>query len=142
MAGQPAGGGQLARALHQVTVGSSDAAGPGDDANFSMVAMQAGDGTSSGQYTDQWKDGRGSIHVAVDCLHVVDNRAWVSGVVTSGTAGDVGMPIYAMVEDNGTSAHDAPDKISASYYTDGTIDCRSAIEVPLYPLFNGQVRVR
>ena len=128
--------------LHRVSAGSPDAAGPGADANYSILATQRSDGTVTGQYTDQWKDGRGSIHVTVDCLHVVGNRAWVGGVVTGGTSGDLGQFILTMVEDNGTGAGDPPDQIAASYYTDGTITCEAAPELPLLPLHQGQVTVR
>ncbi len=128
--------------LHRVSVGGPDALGPGVDKNFSMVAMQRADGSVSGQFTDQWKDGRGSIHVTVDCLQVVGNRAWVSGVVTGGTAEDMGAFILTMVEDNGTSAKDPPDAIAGSYYTDGTITCQDAPDLPLLPMPKGQVKVQ
>jgi hypothetical protein len=141
-ADQPLLSSQGLRSLHQVSVGGPDAAGPGADANYSLVAMQDADGTSSGQFTDQWNQGRGSIHVAVDCLHVEGNRAWVGGVVVGGTAGDMGMPILTMVEDNGTSTMDPPDQIAGSWYTDGTITCEAAPELPLSPLYQGQVKVR
>jgi hypothetical protein len=55
------------------------------DANFSLVAIQYGDGHASGQWTDQFGQGQGGIHVEVNCVFVVGNQAWISGIIKQGT---------------------------------------------------------
>src|SRR2546426_2620598 len=83
--------------MHQVSVGSSDIVPPGTDANFSLVAIQHGDGSVSGQWQDSFgKDAPGvGVHVAIDCVNVVGNEAWVSGVATDKTF--AGQPVITRV---------------------------------------------
>jgi hypothetical protein len=76
--------------VHRVRVGSPDAclalvgaAHPGCDGNFSLTAIEYADGSVSGQYTDRFANGDG-FHAVIDCLVVEGNRAWASGVITSG----------------------------------------------------------
>ncbi len=107
--------------VHRVSVGGPDicvAMGlkPGCDANFSLEAKLYADGSASGQYTDRNANGDG-IHAVVDCVSVVGNEAWISGVITHGRltnpdTGEVwdmaGEPISTRVRDNGTSANSSP----------------------------------
>ena len=54
----------------------------------------------------------------IDCVSVSGNTAWVSATITDGTFGDfdlAGFDVVTMVQDNGTSANDPPDKISPSF---------------------------
>lgn len=130
--------------VHQVSVGGSDILPPGEDANFSLVAIEHGDGSVSGQWSDQFGNPEGGIHVDVDCVNVIGNQAWISGVVTSGTylGSDVtGSPVITQVADNGTNANDPPDEISYSFIGDAT-SCLAAPSLPLFPITNGQVKVR
>jgi len=113
--------------VHRLSAGGPDActgldAKPGCDGNFSLVATQYADGTASGQYTDRFAHG-GGIKAVVDCVRVMGNRAWISGWITSGRAGDndlAGLPFSTLVVDNGTSAAQPPDQISTSHVGDET----------------------
>jgi len=113
--------------VHRLSAGGPDActgldAKPGCDGNFSLVATQYADGTASGQYTDRFAHG-GGIKAVVDCVRVMGNRAWISGWITSGRAGDndlAGLPFSTLVVDNGTSADQPPDQISTSHVGDET----------------------
>ena len=133
--------------VHHVTAGGPDActgAGdkPGCDGNFSLVASQNADGTSSGQYTDRFARG-GGIKAVVDCVRVTGNRAWISGWITSGRAGDndlAGLPFSTLVVDNGTSAAQSPDQISTSHVGDET-PCTDMVPWDLFDVPQGQVVV-
>jgi hypothetical protein len=58
---------------------------PGCDANFSLVAVQSGRWCAvrgmGNRYLTQ-STACGGVHVAINCLNVIGNRAYVSGVVT------------------------------------------------------------
>ena len=122
--------------VHQVSVGSSDLVPPGTDANFSLVAIQHGDGSVSGQWSDQFGHGNGGLHVAIDCVNVVGDQAWVSGVATSGNFQGfdfTGLPVITRVA--------APNQISFSFIGNPT-SCLAAPNLPLFPISNGEVKVR
>lgn len=134
--------------VHSVHVGGPDACEdwgyqPGCDANFSMVAIERANGNVTGQWTDQFGGGEG-FHVAVDCLYVDGNEAWVAGVITqetiSGTGLFIGMRAATRVVDNGTNANDTPDQISYSFLYDG--DCSEQPDFPLLNAPQGQVQVK
>jgi len=131
--------------LHQVSVGGPDQdAVNHTDANFSLVAVQHADGSVTGQWSDQFGQGEGGIHVQVNCLFVQGNEAWVSGIATSGSVNgfDVtGFPVITRVQDNGKSANDPPDAISFSFIGNAT-PCGAAPDLPLSPMTGGQVTVR
>jgi hypothetical protein len=105
--------------IHHASLGSGDIDlfGPGGDANYSLVANMYADGSVTGQLHDQFAGGVG-LHVAVDCLLIVGNQAVVGGVVTKAPfdPNDVGTRALATVYDNGTSANDAPDELSFSFW--------------------------
>lgn len=139
--------------IHNVSVGSPDAdlSGPGGDANFSLVANEKSDGTVSGQWQDTFAGGGGGIHVAIDCIKVVDNWAIVGGIITYGTFGGVdvtGQYAITAVVDNGRSKNDPPDQISFSYFPAsdffGTEDCNDLTlnDFTLLDLTKGQVTVK
>jgi hypothetical protein len=130
--------------VHRVSAGGPDAcaaigARPGCDSNYSLTAVEYADGSVSGSLTDRFSRGFGS-HADIDCLAVEGNRAWVSGVVTSGLF--VGQYILASVQDNGTSANDPPDQISRSMFDPEPFDCTSLPDVELLDAPQGQVVVR
>ncbi len=141
----------MAGIAHRASVGGADSElyPPGTDANFSLVAIEWVDGRESGQWQDAFGS-NGGIHVAVDCLSVSGNEAWVSGVITKGNLGDIdlaGLPAITRIADNGTSADDPADQISYSwisptqfppYYSD---DCKDQPDLPLFNTNNGQVKV-
>lgn len=130
--------------VHRVSVGSHDADIAGQtDANFSLIAIQYGDGSMSGQWSDQFGQADGGIHVAVNCVHVVGNQAWISGIITKGAAGGVdfaGLPVITRVADNGDSANDPPDAISFSFIGVAA-PCTATPNLPLLALTDGQVTV-
>lgn len=132
---------------HRVSVGSHDFSPPGDDANFSLIAIEHADGTVTGQWEDQFGPGNGyegGYHIAVDCLSVEGNRAWIGGVITKAPAAnqaDIGTRAVTSVEDNGTSANDPPDKISYTYTGLSTDYQCQHFSVPLFPLSGGEVKV-
>jgi hypothetical protein len=129
---------------HKVSVGSADILPPpGSDANFSLSAVQHADGTVTGQ----WQDtvfGRSApavaIHIAVDCLVVVGNDAWVSGMITRPDS-LAGLRAITRVRDNGTSANDPADQISFTFINIGAT-CTDQPNLPLFDLINGQVTVQ
>jgi hypothetical protein len=129
--------------IHKVSVGSSDIVPPpGTDGNFSLSAIERDDGTVTGQ----WQDtvfGRGTpavgLHVEVDCLEVVGNEAWVSGVITR-PAALAGLPAITRVLDNGTSANDPADQVSFTFIGIAAT-CTDQPNLPLSDLLNGQVKV-
>ena len=129
--------------IHRVSVGGADiceALGlpTGCDANFSLVAIQKADGTVSGQWQDTFSQGNGGVHVAIDCLFVDGNEAWVSGVITNQPF--AGTRVMARVVDNGTSANDPADQIS--FTTASELGCDTAPDLGLMDLTHGQVKVR
>jgi hypothetical protein len=129
--------------IHRVSVGSADIAPPpGTDANFSLSAIERADGTVTGQWQDTFL-GRGNpalaVHVEVDCVVVVGNEAWVSGVITQ-PAFFAGLPAITRVRDNGTSATDPADQVSFTSINIG-VTCTDQPDLPLFDLINGQVTV-
>ena len=148
----PVAGASASRVVHRATAGGPDfceAFGlpPGCDANFSLTALQMADGSVTGEYHDQFSDpisGIRGIHVAVDCLNVIGNQAWVSGVIThSRIPGAVGLDVVSTVVDNGRSANDPADEISFAIFGTG-IDCNAApaFGFPLFSVPQGQVVVQ
>ena len=129
--------------LHRVAVGSHDFTPPGVDANFSLTALEKADGSETGQWSDQYGHGNGGIHVAVTCVSVVANRAWISGLTTDPDF--EGHPVITEVEDNGTSANDPPDRISFSVIDPAqfglSANCHLHQPLPLFPLQGGEVKV-
>ncbi|HET9157796.1 MAG TPA: hypothetical protein VFN91_14080, partial [Myxococcaceae bacterium] len=83
-------------------------------------------------------------HAQIDCLVVDGNEAWVSGIITSGTfngADLTGLSVVARIQDNGKSANDPPDAISASFIAIAPV-CTDRPNLPLNPMTDGQVTVR
>ncbi len=145
------GGASAAGVVHRVTVGGPDLCEAlgfpiGCDANFSLVALQRADGSVKGQYHDQFSlgglNGNG-FHVAVDCLYVDGNQAWVSGEITHARflVDIVGQNALTRVVDSGRSANDLPDQISASWINTG-MTCIDVPDLPLFSVPQGQVRVQ
>jgi hypothetical protein len=137
--------------IHHVSAGGADiceALGlpTGCDANFSLTANQQADGSVNGQWQDTFAGGGEGIHVAIDCLNIVDNGAVMGGVITHGTAGGVdvsGQRALTAVVDNGRSANDPADQLSFSVFPAGpSCDVLSPGNFPLFNLAHGQVTVR
>ena len=140
--------------VHQATAGSPDicsAVGdkPGCDANFSLVAVQRADGSVTGEWVDRFSqvNGGGGVHVAVNCLNVIGNRAYVSGVITQGNSDQIGQLALTKVVDNGRSTRDPPDQISVTINFPGLdVDCNGAPAfddvIPIFATPQGQVVVQ
>ena len=129
--------------LHRASLGSHDFGilKPGTDANDSFIAIQYADGSVEGQWTDQFGHGNGGLHIAVNCLEVDGNQAWISGVVTkSSFEEDVGLTAATRVVDNGTSANDPPDQMAFTRL-DPPFDCHDRRPMLLFDLAGGQVKV-
>ena len=130
--------------IHKVSVGGPDQdAADHTDANFSLSAVEHADGTVTGEWSDQFGQGQGGIHVQINCLAVAGNTAWVSGIITSGNVNGVdvtGLPCITEVQDNGKSANDPPDQISFSFIGVAT-PCTAEPALPLNPMTHGQVTV-
>jgi hypothetical protein len=141
--------------VHRVSAGGPDACvafgftHPGCDGNFSLSAREYADGSVSGQYTDRFANGDG-FHAVIDCLVVEGNRAWISGVITSGrftdpVTGEVfdlaGLFVLTSVQDNGTSANDPVDQISFSFINFEPIPCTEKPDLDLLDAPEGQVKV-
>jgi hypothetical protein len=128
--------------IHQVSAGGPDVCSgvgdkPGCDANFSLVAIQRADGSVTGQWVDRASRVNGGpksagVFVVVNCLNVVGNQAWVSGVATGGPF--VGQAFIVRVQDN-------PDQISPSFFLGGG-GCLDAPDLPLFDAPQGQVVVK
>jgi len=135
--------------IHRVSVGGPDACAatddkPGCDANFSLSAVQGADGSVTGQGQDQLSHIHGGVgvHVAINCLLVIGNQAWVSGVIdASRIPGAIGVHVIARVQDNGTTANDPPDLISV-FEEDVFGGCLAAPNLQLSQVPQGQVLVR
>jgi hypothetical protein len=125
--------------VHRVSVGSHDVVPPGTDANFSLIALEKSDGTVTGEWSDEFGHANGGIHVAVDCVRVVGNEAWVSGVITNQQF--AGLFALTRVQDNGTSANDPPDQISFTFVLANPVSCQTTPQLPLFPLTGGEVKV-
>ena len=132
---------------NQVSAGGPDACialgfeHPGCDANYSLTATLLTDGTARGQWTDRFANGDG-FHAVIDCVSVSGNTAWVSGTITHGTIGGfdlAGFDVVTMVQDNGTSANDPPDKISLSFIGFG-LPCNLQPDLGLLDASRGRSR--
>jgi hypothetical protein len=136
--------------VHRVSVGGHDADLFEGDKNFSLIALEHGDGSVTGQWTDMFgkdPDGNplGGVHIEVDCLSVVGNQATIGGVITNGTSAGVdvtGQRALTRVWDFGNSANDAPDAISFSFFPTGNLTCTQQLNFfTLLVMTDGQVTV-
>lgn len=129
---------------HRVTIGGPDVctgfgARPGCDANFSLLAIQRGDGSVSGQWVDRFSQnfGGGGLFMEVDCVEVDGNRAWIGGHSSQGFQGIV----YA--EDRGTSfALELDDKFLMIYDDWGSTTCHDRPFSFGLNVAEGQVRIQ
>lgn len=113
-------------------------------ANFSLTATIFADGSMSGQYSDRFPQIDGGFQAVLNCISIVGNDAWVSGVIISGTANGqdlTGLPVATRVRDNGTSANDPPDDVSFSFIGDPT-PCTEHVDYPLFTSPQGQVVIK
>ena len=132
--------------INRVSVGGSDQdVTLNTDANFSLIAIQKGDGSIAGEWSDQFGQGQGGLQVDVNCLVVQGNQAWIGGIIRSGSTGQggvdlSGLPALTRVADLGKSANDAPDAISFTFIG-LAVQCTAQPNLPLFPMTGGQVTV-
>lgn len=125
---------------HRVSMGSADVCAglglpAGCDANQSLVAIEFANGTVKGQWHDQFAGGVG-VHVAVACVSVSGNQAWVSGTVTNQPF--AGENAIIQLEDNGQSG----DRASFTNGTANPDDCLGQPDLTLWDVTNGQVKIK
>jgi hypothetical protein len=145
--------------VHFVSAGGPDIAdpdfpgsGPGFDKNFSLVAFKYSDGTSAGVLVDRWSGGPGlGLRAQIDCVHVVGNTAWMTGVVTQGNTLDLygnvvslaGYYVRTRVQDNGDNTDPLnPDKIAFAITRASAPFVCTAMLGGLFDMPAGQVIVR
>lgn len=116
--------------VHSVQIGGPDVcsgfgAQPGCDANFSLNAMLRADGSVTGQWIDRFSQnfGGGGLFMAVDCVEVDGNRAWIGGhAIHPDGANALQAIVYA--EDRGTSYALELDDLFLPLYGDwGSTTC-------------------
>ncbi len=85
----------------------------GDLRTFSFTAITSPDGSVKGQAQLFNRDQDVRLHMDIDCLRVVGNIAYVSGVIThSTTPAQVGLRGLFSAQDNGEGANAPPDRLS------------------------------
>ena len=88
----------------------------GGEITNAFTVKQFPDGTVRGQF-DTFRAGISEYHATLDCLQIVGNRAYMSGVLTESSNPEVpgraiGDPIEFWVEDNGEGKNAEPDLVS------------------------------
>jgi hypothetical protein len=115
---------------------------------FSFSARKYADGTSKGQLQLRSPEFDVVVHLTINCLRVVDNRAHMSGVITFTSNTDeafVGERNRLVVEDNGEGPAAAPDMVSGIPANPGNTNpetCETNTLVPNRIVENGNVQVR
>lgn len=127
--------------------------GPGFDKNYSLVAFKFADGTASGKLIDRFSGGGGlGLKGNIDCVHVVGNTAWLSGIVTQGqTLDGAGNPIditgyyvRTRVQDNGDNNDPSnPDRIAFTQVRNtAPFLCANMFASAFWDMPGGQVTIR
>jgi hypothetical protein len=104
---------------------------------LSFQANKHADGSVSGRYHVDAKAADAKFDVVVTCLSVVDNRAWIGGIIQNSSNPIVrdGSVSYFYVVDNGAGANggvNPPDVVSALRLNDAVgEDLRFCAERPL-----------
>ena len=116
--------------------------------SFSFSALRYADETVKGQ----WQAfGRGSdppivAHGRVICFTIVDNSAWVAGVVEKSSApGEVppGQERVWQVTDNGQGAGASPDQISTTYGFPADVYCDQApLGAEMHDVQYGNIQIK
>lgn len=115
---------------------------------FSFTAQKHADGTSGGQLQLRSPEFGVVVHLAIDCMRVVGNRAHMSGVITYTSNTDeafVGELNRLVVEDNGEGPAAPPDMVSGIPANPGnanTETCETNTLVPNRIVQHGSVQVR
>lgn len=116
----------------------------GDLRTFSFHANEAKDGSVSGQAQIHNRNQDVASHIVVNCLRVVGNTAYVSGVISKSSNTLLeGTGAVWSVRDNGEGANAPPDRISLAFvgYTNVTNLCQLASPTPLHAI-DGNIQVK
>ena len=127
--------------------------GPGFDKNYSLLAMKFADGTATGKLVDRYAGGGGlGLKANIDCVHVVGNTAWVSGIITQGAFPDedgnpvsiVGWYVRTRVQDNGNNNDPAnPDRVAFTQFrSSAPFVCSNMFTSSFWDMPGGQDIVR
>lgn len=127
--------------------------GPGFDKNYSLVALKFADGTASGKLIDRYAGGGGlGLKADIDCVHVVGNIAWLSGVITQGQYLDAdgnpvdisGYYVRTRVQDNGNNTDPAnPDRVAFTQFrSSAPFACANMFSSTFWDMPGGQVTIR
>lgn len=120
----------------------------GFNRTFSFQAHKYADGTSKGQLQLSSREFDVVVHLEINCLRVVGNRAHMSGVITHTSNTDeafVGERNRLVVEDNGEGPGAAPDMVSGIPANPGNTNQETCITNTLLPnrvVQRGNVQVR
>lgn len=115
---------------------------------FSFSAREHADGTTRGELQLRSPEFDVVVHLEIDCLRVVGNRAHMSGVITYTSNTDeafVGERNRLVVEDNGEGRSALPDMVSGIPANPGntnTETCETNTLTPNRVVQNGDVQVR
>lgn len=115
---------------------------------FSFSARKYADGTSQGELQLRSPEFDVVVHLEIDCLRVVGNRAHMSGVITYTSNTDeafVGEHNRLVVEDNGEGPAAPPDLVSGIPANPGNLNTETCLTNTLVPnrvVQHGNVQVR
>lgn len=148
--GTPAYAGSGSPIVHRVTGGGRlDLSAFGDlrPETYGFTASVDAAGNVGGQVEIHFADPALTLHVAVTCLSVSGNDAWIGGVVTH-TSNPVGRPegmeLFFRVQDNGEGAHAPADRMSGVFTFRQASRCLAhpPIATPDYEFVSSGVQVR
>jgi hypothetical protein len=115
---------------------------------FTFSARKYSDGTSSGELQLRSPEFDVVVHLRIDCLRVVGNRAHMSGRITRTSNTDeafVGELNRLVVEDNGEGPSSPPDMVSGIPANPGNANpetCETNTLVPNRVVQRGNIQVR
>ena len=115
---------------------------------FSFSARKYSDGTSKGELQLHSPEFDVVVHLEIDCLRVIGNRAHMSGVITytsNPDEGFVGEHNRLVVEDNGEGPAAPPDLVSGIPANPGNVNTETCLTNTLVPnrvVQHGNVQVR
>lgn len=100
--------------------------------SFSFSARTYADGRVNGQLQLNSRGADVFVHIAIDCLRVNGNTAFMSGRIThtsNPAEGEVGELNRVMVVDNG-EGHGVIDQVSRIPANPGSVDTRTCLDPP------------
>jgi hypothetical protein len=115
---------------------------------FTFSAQKYADGTSKGELQLRSPEFDVVVHLKIDCLRVVGNRAHMSGLITYTSNPDeavVGELNRLVVEDNGEGPDSPPDMVSGIPANPGNLNpetCETNTLLPNRVVQRGNIQVR